>query len=242
LVLAVGSDTEAPGDGGVALVTACAADTVTSRLEGVRRRVAHAGGDPDNIRIVAVTKGFGPEAVDAAVTAGLRDVGENYAQELLVKAESGPAQARWHFLGHVQRNKVRRLAPVVRTWHSIDRIAAAQNVAEASPGAEMMVQVNVIGSPSKPGCSPGEVDDLVARCRRLSLDVSGLMAVGPAGDVEGTRKCFRWLADRARQLGLRELSMGMSDDYEIAIAEGATTLRLGRVIFGPRPGRATVQR
>ncbi len=226
----------------MAVVTACEADTVASRLEGVRRRVAHAGGDPEAVRIVAVTKGFGPEAVDAAVTAGLRDVGENYAQELVAKAESGTAEARWHFLGPVQRNKVRRLAPVVRTWHAIDRIAAAESVAEASPGAEMMVQVNVIGSSSKPGCRPADVDDLVARCRRLPLDVSGLMAIGPAGDVEGTRKCFRWLADRARQLGLRELSMGMSDDYEIAIAEGATTLRLGRVIFGPRPGRATVQR
>jgi PLP dependent protein len=241
LVLAVGPDAETPGDGGVAVVTACEADTVASRLEGVRRRVAHAGGDPDQVRIVAVTKGFGPEAVDAAVTAGLCDVGENYAQELLAKAERGTAEARWHFLGPVQRNKVRRLAPVVQTWHGIDRVAAAESVAEASPGAEMMVQVNVIGSPSKPGCHPADVDDLVARCRRLPLDVSGLMAVGPAGDVEGTRKCFRWLASRARQLGLRELSMGMSDDYEIAIAEGATTLRLGRVIFGPRPGRATVQ-
>jgi PLP dependent protein len=176
------------------------------------------------------------------VTAGLRDVGENYAQELLAKAEKATPQARWHFLGPVQRNKVRRLAPVVKCWHSIDRFAAAESVALASPGAEMMVQVNVIGAPSKPGCPPDDVDELVARCRRLPLDVSGLMAVGPAGDIEGTRKCFRWLADRARRLGLRELSMGMSDDYEIAIVEGATTLRLGRVIFGPRPGPATVQR
>jgi pyridoxal phosphate enzyme (YggS family) len=242
LVLEVGSDIETPGDGGVAVVTACEADTVASRLAGVRRRVAQAGGDPDHVRIVAVTKGFGPEAVDAAVTVGLRDVGENYAQELLAKAENGAAEARWHFLGPVQRNKVRRLAPVVMSWHAIDRITAARSVAEASPGAEMMVQVNVIGAPSKPGCRPEDVDDLVTGCRRLPLDVSGLMAVGPAGDVEGTRKCFRWLADRAGRLGLRELSMGMSDDYEIAIAEGATTLRLGRVIFGPRPGRATVQR
>jgi PLP dependent protein len=226
----------------VAPVTACAAGTVASRLEDVRRRVAHAGRDPDHVRIVAVTKGFGSDAVDAAITAGLLDVGENYAQELLAKAENSSADARWHFLGQVQRNKVRRLAPLVRTWHAIDRIAAAESVAGAEPGAEIMIQVNVIGVPSKPGCPPEEVDSLVARCRRLPLDVSGLMAVGPAGDVEGTRKSFRWLAERARWLGLRELSMGMSDDYEIAIAEGATTLRLGRVIFGPRPGRAALQR
>jgi pyridoxal phosphate enzyme (YggS family) len=226
----------------VAPVTACQAETVASRIEDVRRRVAHAGRDPDHVRIVAVTKGFGPQAVDAALTAGLRDVGENYAQELMTKAKISSADARWHFLGQVQRNKVRRLAPLVRTWHAIDRLAAAESVAGAAPGAEVMIQVNVIRAPSKPGCPPEDVDGLVARCRRLPLDVSGLMAVGPAGDVEGTRKCFRWLAERAGGLGLRELSMGMSDDYEIAIAEGATTLRLGRVIFGPRPGRAAVQR
>jgi PLP dependent protein len=242
LVLEVGSNIEAAGDSGVAPVTACEAETIASRLENVRRRVAHAGRDPDQVRIVAVSKGFGPDAVDAAVTAGLRDVGENYAQELLAKAELSRAETRWHFLGQVQRNKVRRMAPVVRTWHAIDRLAAADSVAGAAPGAEVMIQVNVIGAPSKPGCPPEEVDNLVAGCRRLPLDVSGLMAVGPAGDIEGTRKCFRWLAERAGRLGLRELSMGMSDDYEIAIAEGATTLRLGRVIFGPRPGRGAVRR
>jgi pyridoxal phosphate enzyme (YggS family) len=242
LVVEVGSNIEAASDGRVAAVTTCRADTVASRLEDVRRRVGDAGADPDQVRIVAVTKGFGPDAVDAAMIAGLRDVGENYAQELLAKAENSNAGARWHFLGHIQRNKVRGLAPIVRTWHAVDRIAAAQSVADAGPGAEVMIQVNVIGAPSKPGCPPDDVDDLVTRCRLLPLDVSGLMAVGPAGDVEGTRKCFRWLAERARRLGLRELSMGMSDDYEIAIAEGATTLRLGRVIFGPRPGRAAVQR
>jgi uncharacterized pyridoxal phosphate-containing UPF0001 family protein len=86
------------------------------------------------------------------------------------------------------------------------------------------------------------VDDLVTRCRHLTLDLSGLMAVGPQGDPDGTRSCFRWLARKARQLGLRELSMGMSDDFELAIEEGATTLRLGRTLFGPRPSPAVVRR
>ena len=223
-------------------MTACEAATVASRVEDVRGRVTRAGGNPDTIRIVAVTKGFGPTAVEAALSAGLRDVGENYAQELLAKAGDSPPDARWHFLGQVQRNKVRRLAPLVHTWHGIDRVAAAETVAEASPGVEVMVQVNVTGAASRGGCSPAEVDDLVDRCRRLPLDLSGLMVVGPAGDLDGTRECFRWLAERARRLGLRELSMGMSDDFEVAVAEGATTLRLGRVIFGPRPGRSMVQR
>jgi len=242
LVLEIGPDAEAPGNGGLAPVTACEAETVASRVADVRGRVARAGANPDTIRIVAVTKGFGPKAVEAALSAGLLDVGENYAQELLAKAADSRPDARWHFLGQVQRNKVRRLAPVVHTWHAIDRVAAAESVAAASPGVEVMVQVNVTGAASKAGCSPAEVDDLVDRCRRLPLDLSGLMAVGPVGDMDGTRNCFRWLAERAGRLGLRELSMGMSDDFEVAVAEGATTLRLGRVIFGPRPGRSVVQR
>jgi pyridoxal phosphate enzyme (YggS family) len=222
-------------------VTACAPDAVAARVEQVRQRVERAGRNPDDIRIVAVTKGFGPEAVRAALSAGLADVGENYAQELLAKAGGSPAQARWHFLGPVQRNKVSRLARVVRAWHAVDREAAAEAVAEASPGVEILVQVNVTGQAARPGCRPEAVDALVERCRDLPCELSGLMAIGPAGDAEGSRECFRWLAKTAGRLGLAELSMGMSDDFEIAVTEGATTLRLGRVIFGPRPGRKAVQ-
>ncbi|HET6965369.1 MAG TPA: YggS family pyridoxal phosphate-dependent enzyme [Acidimicrobiales bacterium] len=214
---------------------------VADRLADVRRRVEASGGDPQRVRIVAVTKGFGPDAVEAAREAGLVDVGENYAQELLSKAPAARPGTRWHFLGPVQRNKVHRLAAVVSTWHGIDRPAAAEAVAAAAPGSEVMVQVNVIGDPGRPGCSPEEVEELVARIRELPLDLSGLMAVGPADIGERSRECFRWLAGRAAQLGLRELSMGMSDDFEMAVAEGATTLRLGRVLFGARPER-TVQR
>ena len=208
--------------------------TVIARVADVRRRVAAAGGDPDRVRIVAVTKGFGPEAVAAAQAAGLADAGENYAQELLGKAPEAPTGTRWHFLGPVQRNKVTRLAPVVSTWHGLDRPEAADAVAAAGPGSEVMVQVNVIEDPSRPGCSPGDVADLVDHVRQLPLNLSGLMTVGPAQAGEASRTCFRWLARRAAELGLRELSMGMSEDFELAVAEGATTLRLGRALFGAR--------
>jgi pyridoxal phosphate enzyme (YggS family) len=214
---------------------------VASRLESVRGLVSRLGRDPERLRIVAVTKGFGVDAVRAAVGAGLSDVGENYARELEAKAAGlspvgvvGDSVVRWHFLGPVQRNKVSHLAPLVSTWHALDRFAAAAAVARAAPGAEVMVQVNYTGAPGRPGCPPAQVAELVARCRELPLDVSGLMTVGPQGDPEGTRQCFRWVAAKARELDLREVSMGMSDDFELAVAEGATTLRLGRVIFGPR--------
>ena len=223
-------------------MTTAPAFDLASRLAGVKARVANAGRDPEQIRIVAVTKGFDRSVVRAAVAAGLCDLGENYAQELLGKAAEAPGEVRWHFLGPVQRNKVARLAPLVQTWHAIDRPVAAAAVARAAPGAEVMIEVNVTADPGKAGCDPAALDDLVSECRGLPLDVSGLMTVGPAGDPEGSRRCFRWLADKARHLGLRELSMGMSDDFEMAVAEGATTLRLGRIIFGPRPERSTVQR
>jgi pyridoxal phosphate enzyme (YggS family) len=223
-------------------MTTTPASDLASRVAGVKARVANAGRDPDQIRIVAVTKGFDRSVVRAAVGAGLCDLGENYAQDLWSKAAGAPEGVRWHFLGPVQRNKVPRLAPLVHTWHAIDRSVAAAAVAKAAPGAEVMIEVNVTADPGKAGCLPAAVDDLVSECRALPLDVSGLMTVGPAGDPEGSRKCFRWLADKGRQLGLRELSMGMSDDFELAVEEGATTLRLGRVIFGPRPERVVVQR
>jgi pyridoxal phosphate enzyme (YggS family) len=226
----------------MARVTGAAAGAVASRLADVRRRVQEAGGDPGSVRIVAVTKGFGADTVEAAFTAGLRDVGENYAQELVAKAAVTGPPVRWHFLGPVQRNKVKRLAPLVSAWHGIDRAAAADAVAAASPGVEVLVQVNLTGDNGRPGCPPDEVDVLVAHCRQRPIALTGLMTVGPEGDLDRARACFTWLARRAHQLGLRELSMGMSDDFEVAVQEGATTLRLGRVLFGPRPRLRTVQR
>ncbi|MDA8047882.1 MAG: YggS family pyridoxal phosphate-dependent enzyme [Actinomycetota bacterium] len=211
------------------------AGAIRSRLADVRRRVESSGGNPDRIRIVAVTKGFGSDAIAAAREAGLTDVGENYAQEMLAKVPDAPTGTRWHFLGPVQRNKVARLARCRPVWHGIDRPAAADAVAAAAPGSEVMVQVNVVGDPRRPGCPADEVADLVAHVRSLPVDLSGLMAVGPVPVGEASRDCFRWLARRAAELGLHELSMGMSEDFEMAVAEGATTLRLGRVLFGPRP-------
>jgi len=245
--LARREDAAASGDGGLEALNTTGTRTVDSkavaaRISDVRRRVEGCGADPNKIRIVAVTKGFGPDAVAAAVSAGLSDVGENYAQELVTKAEGAPAGTRWHFLGSVQRNKVKRLAPLVHTWHGIDREAAAQSVASNSPRAEVLVQVNVSGIPGRPGCRPDGVDGLVARCRELPVELSGLMAVAPAGDPDAAQECFKWLASTARRLGLHELSMGMTDDFEVALREGATTIRLGRTLFGPRPGRTAVQR
>lgn len=232
--------------------------TLAERLEAVRHRIRRAGADPSAVTIVAVTKGFGPEAVAAAAALGLRDIGENYAQELACKAEkiSGAeripkAQAgsdgwhehqwdlRWHLLGAPQRNKLAAIARWVDTWEAIDREAVAEAVARHSPGARVFVQVDQTGLPGRRGTGVGEAPALVARCREIGLDTAGLMTVAPPGDAGAARECFAGLSRLARDLGLGELSMGMSDDFEAAVSMGATTIRLGRALFGPRPAHAT---
>lgn len=202
-------------------------------MAGVRRRIAAAAGSRP-VAVVAVTKGFGPDTVRAARAAGLDDLGENYAQELVAKA-GAVAGGRWHFLGALQRRKVRQMAPLVHLWQSVDRVEAGREIARHAPGAAVLVQVDVSGRPGRNGCTEAATPDLVGRLRELGLEVRGLMAV--AGSGEDPRPQFRRLAALARGLDLEELSMGMSDDMEIAIEEGSTMVRLGRALFGARPGR-----
>lgn len=207
------------------------ADLVRRRLADLRRRVADASGDRP-VTIVAVTKGFGPAAVEAVLAAGLADMGESYAKELEEKAAAVAGGPRWHFLGAVQRRKVRDLAPLVRLWHSLDRDAAASEIARHAPGAAVLVQVNVTGAPGRNGCTWDDAPGLVERSRALGLDVRGLMAVAGREDP---RNDFRRLARLARDLDLAELSMGMSGDLEAALEEGSTMIRIGRGLLGERP-------
>jgi pyridoxal phosphate enzyme (YggS family) len=216
---------------------------VARRIEQVRARIDGAGGG-GRVRLVAVTKGFGVDAVRAALAAGVDDIGENYAQELEQKAaelaSGGPdvasaAGARWHFIGRVQRNKVRRLAPLVHLWQTVDRRDLGAEIAWRAPGAAVLVQVNAAREPQKAGCDPADVTALVAELRNLELDVRGLMTIGPAGDPSGTRAAFRRVATLAEECGLSEISMGMSDDLELAVECGATMVRIGRGLFGARP-------
>jgi pyridoxal phosphate enzyme (YggS family) len=215
---------------------------VAANLDAVRDRIARAGGDPDAITLVAVTKGLGPDAVKAATAAGLHDLGENYAQELVGKAAEAPAGVRWHFIGTVQRNKVRALAPLVTLWHGVDRIAAVDAIAARAPAAAVLIEVNTSGEPAKGGCGVGFVPELVAHARTAGLEVRGLMTVGPAGSPDSARTAFRRLAELRDELSLVELSMGMSSDLEVAVQEGATIVRVGTALFGPRPRLAQARR
>jgi pyridoxal phosphate enzyme (YggS family) len=223
---------------------------VASNVADIRARIAGAGADPQRITIVAVTKGFSADAVCAAVEAGLRDVGENYAQELVAKATAVEPSARavagdslrWHFLGPIQRNKVPALAPIVAVWQAVDRRAAGEAIARRVPGARVLVEVNISGESSKHGCTLPEVPALVDELRTLGLSVLGLMAIGPSGPTELARPGFRAVVELARRLALREVSIGMTEDLEVAVQEGATMVRIGRGLFGPRPGTSRLRR
>lgn len=221
---------------------------LASRLATVRGRIEAAGGDPERITLLAVTKGFDAGVVRAALAAGLRDIGESYVQELVAKAveledergsegEPGEVRPTWHFVGRLQRNKVRKAAPHVAVWHSVDRLSLGAEIARCSPGAAVYAQVNTTDEPQKGGCEPARLPALVDGLRDLGLDVLGLMTIGPQGPPEAARPAFRMLRALAEREGLAGLSMGMTGDLEVAVAEGATVVRVGSGLFGPRPVR-----
>lgn len=207
---------------------------VAANAAAVRDRIEAAGGDPDRVRILAVSKGQGADAVRAAVAAGLVDVGESYAQELLAKAEQVEESVRWHMIGRLQRNKVRQVASFVHLWQSIDRLSLAAEVARHAPGAAVLVQVNVTGADQQGGCPPERVAAVVEGCTDLGLDVRGLMAIGPMAAPDASRAAFRTVRELADALELPERSLGMSGDLEAAVAEGSTMIRIGTDLFGPR--------
>ena len=210
-------------------------DDVRAAAERVRNRIADAGGDPEAVTLLAVTKAFPAEVAAVALEAGLVDLGENYAQELAAKAPVLDSSARWHFIGRLQRRRIREIAPHVTLWQSVDRVEVGEELARRAPGSALLVQVNVSAEPQKGGCEPAGVADLVARLTDLGLDVRGLMAVGRTGPPETARSGFALLRRLADDLDLPVRSMGMSGDLEAAVAEGSTMLRVGTDLVGRRP-------
>ena len=219
-------------------------------LEAVRARVAQAAErarrDPAGVGIVAVTKGHPLAAVREAAAAGLLDIGENRVQEALEKQEAWPdAPVRWHLIGHLQSNKARRAVGRFALVHSLDSAHLADELEKAAAAAgvvqEVLVQVNVAREPQKTGVAPEQADELVQYVRsKPHLRLQGLMTMAPlTDDVVVIRTTFRGLRELRDLLTtpdsrLPTVSMGMSSDFEIAIEEGATLLRLGTVLFGER--------
>lgn len=224
------------------------------RLAHVRAEIARrqaAAGRTAPVTVVAVTKGFGVDAVEAALEAGVIDLGENRVQEALDKVDT-PAgrRATWHLIGHLQRNKAKQVAGRFALVHSVDSVALADELDRRAAGhsakQRVLLQVNVAGETQKSGCTPGEAAALARHAAALPhLSLEGLMTIAPFTDDDGVqRRTFRGLRElrdalQEEGLWLPTLSMGMSADYGVAVEEGATVIRLGTVLFGPRRGGET---
>jgi PLP dependent protein len=219
------------------------AASIRDNAAAVRARIAaacaRAGRDPAEVTLVAVTKVFPADYVEHAIAAGLTDIGENRVQEARDKKPLVRGSARWHLIGHLQSNKAKdavRLFDVIQTVDSLD---LAQKIARAAEAAgkrqEVLLQVNIGNEEQKSGAERADVPALVEALRGIdALDLRGLMAIPPAGAAEETRRYFRELRALRDRVGVEQLSMGMSEDFEVAIEEGATIVRVGRAIFGSR--------
>ena len=211
--------------------------SVAENLESVRKRIARTGRNPDEIAIVAVTKGFGPEVCREALDAGLKHLGENRVQEALAKMDQ-VIGAEWHLIGHLQTNKVRPAANRFALIQSLDSTHLADALARINVEQKVLVEVNVSREAQRTGVAPERAAELIDNVAER-LDLQGLMAMGPSqGDPKPAFEELQTIRDAAEQrLGkaLPILSMGMSGDFEVAAAAGSTMLRLGQVLFGPRP-------
>lgn len=222
------------------------AERLAQVRETIARAAARAGRDPAAVTLVAVSKTRSPDEVRAAAAAGQLDFGENYAQELAAKraALADLPHLRWHMIGHLQRNKVKLLVPGLHLLQTVDSPRLVETLdrrlAEHDGRLDVLVQIDVAGEEQKAGLAPDDAPALLDALRaRPRLRLRGLMAIPPwTLDGEGSRPYFRALRELADRLGLgpgeRELSMGMSDTYAVAVEEGATLVRVGTAIFGPR--------
>ncbi len=221
--------------------------TLSHGLGAVRARIAAAcqrsGRPPDAVTLIGVSKRQPSGAIVEGHSLGLRDFGENYAQELRDKARelSALEGLRWHAIGPLQLNKVRYVAAVAHAFHALDRLDLAEALSHRRTGAplEVFLEVNLGGEASKSGVAPEALEPLLEGVRALpGLRAVGLMALPPlARSPEDSRPHFRRLRELARSLGLPGLSMGTTADFEVAIEEGATHVRVGTAIFGDRPAR-----
>jgi pyridoxal phosphate enzyme (YggS family) len=216
------------------------AENLARVQERVARAAERAGRRPDGVVLIGVSKTVDLDRIRAAVKAGVKALGENRVQEAKTKIAELGRPVAWHLIGHLQTNKVKDALELFDVIHSLDRLELARELERRAAArgqvAETLLQVNVAGEASKGGVSPEAVGGTLEAIGKLShLHVSGLMAIPPEVErAEDARPWFRRLRELAERHGLRQLSMGMSGDFEVAIEEGATTVRVGSAIFGPR--------
>lgn len=233
----------------VAEDAAIVAGNVRAVLEAIRRAAIRVGRDPGSVSLVAATKQVGPERIKPAIEAGVRILGENRLQEALPKIEAlaGRPGLRWHFIGRLQRRKVRDVVGRFALIHSVDSLELAEEIERRAAAAGLiqpvLLEVNLGGEASKGGFEPEALPAVLPELKKLAhVRLRGLMAIPPpTPDAEGARPYFRRLRTLAESLGAgwcgpepAELSMGMSQDYEVAVEEGATMVRVGTALFGRR--------
>jgi pyridoxal phosphate enzyme (YggS family) len=226
------------------MLTASLAQNLGNVREAIARSAARSDRDPGSVTVVAVTKGFAAERIREAMDVGLRLFGENRIQEAVPKIdEIGTAHATWHLIGHLQSNKTRFVGGRFAMVQSIDRVGIVEALGRrAEAPLDVLIEINVAEEPQKTGALPADADAIAQAIRRFpSLKLQGLMTVAPmVDDPEEVRPVFQRLRslreERSSRWGmpLPVLSMGMTDDYPVAVEEGATMLRLGRALFGPR--------
>ncbi|MCP4304611.1 MAG: YggS family pyridoxal phosphate-dependent enzyme [bacterium] len=214
---------------------------VAKRLSEIRERVSAAAGRvgrrPSEVTLVAVSKGHPADAILEAYDAGQRDFGENRAAELAAKAPGLPQDIRWHFIGSLQTRQAKIARPHTHLLHSLDRVRLANSWVTEEGAPPVLLQVNVAGETQKHGAEPAQVEELLAHADEIGLACRGLMVIPPfAATPEDSRKWFAILSEirdglLATHPHLTDLSMGMTDDFEVAIEEGATIIRVGRAIF-----------
>ena len=199
----------------------------------IRAACERSGRKPDDVTLVAVSKTFPAAFVGEAIAAGVTHIGENRVQEARDKKPQVRGSARWHLIGHLQSNKAKDAVRVFDVIETVDSVELAQKIARAAEKAQdVLLEVNIGDEPQKNGIPSGDVNNMVDQIRVINgINLVGLMAIPPQGDP---RKHFRRLRELRDQAGLQHLSMGMSEDFEIAIEEGSTIVRIGRAIFGPR--------
>lgn len=207
-------------------------DVIAERLDKIRSTIADVG-RPD-VTIVAVTKGFDATAVHAARRLGLTDIGENYAQEIVEKNDEFDGLTV-NFLGRIQRNKVRKVCESVHLWQSVSRPEILSEIAKRSAGARVLIQIQPEGDESKDGVRPAELAAMFELADNVGVTIAGLMTIGVLSNPEATTRCFREVSALADEYDVGITSMGMSGDYRDALVAGSNMIRLGSVLFGPRP-------
>ncbi|MDH4210558.1 MAG: YggS family pyridoxal phosphate-dependent enzyme [candidate division WOR-3 bacterium] len=220
-------------------------DNVERLMMQIDRAAARSGRNPDEITIVAVSKSFPAEIIEEALACGIKIFGENRVQEASQKHSVIGEKVDWHMVGHLQTNKVKEALKIFKMIQSLDSLRLAQEIEKRTTSKiECLIEINTSKEPTKFGISPNEAFDFyesVKKCKKI--DVRGLMTIGPGWAIENpeaSRLCFRMLRDLRDEMSQEfdqpfpVLSMGMTADYEVAIAEGSTMIRVGTAIFGPR--------